>query len=146
WNYVAPSELLQYRRPDQLDFGAMTACVYPAIVPTEAAPHAGIASVADAGREAMFSIRLRGDRDRDGALVAIGFAALDVDGREVQAVVEHVLRAKQRIERVRISRFHAQHASHRIAADHVLRDRDLAVMKALSRIEHDRGRRTAFDA
>src|SRR5512138_2850342 len=94
------------------------------IVPTETTSDTRVAAVAHARREAMLTIRFGGDGDRYGAMHSIGFAALDVDRREIKAVVEHVLGAEHRIERVGIALSHPQHAAHGNVVDDVLGDRD----------------------
>src|SRR5690606_5703268 len=98
-NHIPSSDLFQDRGTDELHFRAVSALVDTTVVPAEATAYAGVGAVTEARRKTMFAVRLRDDGDRNRALDPIGLAALDVHGGEIETVVEHVLRAQQRVER-----------------------------------------------
>ena len=100
---VARAELLDDGRAEQLHLEAVAVAIHAAVVPREFAAHFGIRAVAQAGGEAVPAVRLRAHGDGHRQRFAIDRAGLDVHGREILAVVEHVLRAQQRVERVGIA-------------------------------------------
>ena len=135
---IARAQLLDDGRAEQLDLQAVAVAIHAAVVPGEFTARLRVGAVAQAGGEAVPAIRLGTDRHRHGQRLRVDRTGLDVDGGEVLAVVERVLRAQQRVERIGIALLHAQQPVHRVVIDDVLGDLDFAIAVALASVHFDR--------